>query len=61
MQLDENQISLRAEFNGKEYYLVCPKESFLGELYDVIGMFKGHVLNAMQNADKSPEPEAKEE
>lgn len=60
MQLDENQISLRAELNGKEFYVVCPKDSFLGEVHDVLCMFKNHVINSMANEGKPPEPKSEE-
>lgn len=52
MQLDENEISLKVERNGKEYYLVCDRESPLGEVYDVICIFKNHIIQNMQNDEE---------
>lgn len=57
MQLDENQISIDLEHNGKKYYLVCDKSSLLGELFDAVSIFKNHVLNTMQNIDQVKDKE----
>lgn len=58
MQLDENQISIKAEINGRDYFLICDKLSPLGEIHDVLCIYKNHIIQSMKNVDK---PEEKKE
>jgi hypothetical protein len=50
MQLDDNEMSIKCELNGRTYYLICEKLSLLGELFDAVTMFKNHVIKHMQDA-----------
>lgn len=61
MQLDDNQLSLEANINGRKYYLICEKDSPIGEIHDVMCMLKNHIIGVMQNEGKPPQSATPEE
>lgn len=52
---------MEVKIGERKYQLLCASDSPLGEVYDALSSMKGFVITKMQEIDKCPQDQNKEE
>lgn len=60
MSIARTALVLEAERNGKKYYLMTPKDTSVGEIFDVCTEFLSHSLQMVDELKKEVEKKKEE-
>ena len=55
MSIMRTTVILEAERNGKKYQLITPKETSVGEIFDVASEFMAHAIEMIKDIEKESE------
>ncbi len=57
----QNYVGIEVEKGERTYQLLCPVDSPLGEIHDVLSQMKGFVVQKIQEVDKAQQSQGKPE